>query len=163
MRTRPNGSREESLEKRLARVLSASTGIDTSSDTEHKKSVPLVEFVEAIVSFTSDKNETGKEVRQHIDCPDKQSLRMDRLHLDSERAEAGVAWWQTKWKTWKTYLRRNNELLNAELYCIGETLSTSLKGKRSGRGGTSWETTTRLSRFHISVDSRTAIVQLQLT
>lgn len=39
-----------------------------------------------------------------------------------------MAWRQTKWKTWKTYLGTNKQVFDAKLYVIGEAIYITLKG-----------------------------------
>lgn len=48
-----------------------------------------------------------------------------------------MTWRQTEWRTWKTYLGKNKEVFNTELYAIGETLSIDRKRGQTGRGRTS--------------------------
>lgn len=65
--------------------------------------------------------------------------------------------------TWKTYFGTNKEVFDAELYTVGEALSISLKGRLTGQGRASYQTTTRSTNIHIWADLRAVISRLQHT
>lgn len=85
------------------------------------------------------------------------------IRLDSGRTGASMAWKETEWKTWKTYLGTNKEVFGAELYAIGEALGIALRDGKIGRGSSSQSPTTRWTKIHIWADSQAAIKRLQHT
>lgn len=71
------------VRRRLARELAAGTDIETTSGTEHTEWVKLGEFPGTSTFFASDKDETAKKARRHMDGSDKQSFWVDGSPLDT--------------------------------------------------------------------------------
>lgn len=78
------------------------------------------------------------------------------------RTETSIAWRQTVWGTWRTYLCPKKKVFDGELYFIGEALGIPQKGRRICLGAAVQETITRFIKFYSWTDSRVGIARLQL-
>lgn len=77
---------------------------------------------------------------------------MDGSRLDTGLTGANVPWSDTERRTWKTYLRRNKEVFDAELYVIGEALEIVLRGGWTEPECGTQHTEPLWTKIHILVD-----------
>lgn len=111
--------------------------------------------------FIGNKEEGAEEAKRHTDSTRELSLSTDGSRLDSGYTEAHVAWRNLEWKTQKTYLRTNKEVLDEKLYAIGEALEVALQGDRAGHTANRQQKEPPMIKICILADSQLAIKQLQ--
>lgn len=150
---------ESSSHRRFPKKLA----FDNTAVTEYTEWVGPEIFPKTIAPFAGDKEESAKAARRHTDGPSKLSFWKDGSRLDSRHTRAGIVWCDHKWKMRKTSLSTNKELLDAELYAIGEVLGVALQGERTERGISRQQTEPPWTRIHIWKNSQAAIKRLQYT
>lgn len=68
------------------------------------------------------------------------------------RTRGRVTWRLTEWRTGKTYLDKNKEVFDAELYDIGEAFSMALKSGQTSQERASQDMITRWTKVYIWKD-----------